>query len=83
MVENKPNSKLKIVAATKKDVSLILAFIKELAEFEKLSNDVLASEEFLTKTLFVSGFLLCRIHLKLLQLKMYFRIVSIVIYPVF
>ena len=52
MVENKPKSKLKIVAATKKDVSLILAFIKELAEFEKLSNDVLASEEFLTKTLF-------------------------------
>jgi GNAT superfamily N-acetyltransferase len=52
MVENKPKSKLKIVAATKKDVSLILAFIKELAEFEKLSNDVLTSEEFLNKSLF-------------------------------
>jgi GNAT superfamily N-acetyltransferase len=52
MTENKSESKVKIVFATKKDISLVLAFIKELADYENLSNDVLATEELLTKTLF-------------------------------
>ena len=34
------------------DVGLILAFIKELAEFEKLTHEVVATEETLAKTLF-------------------------------
>lgn len=38
--------------ATVDDVELILTFIKELAEYEKLSNEVVATEELLQETLF-------------------------------
>lgn len=44
--------KLTIRAAQKKDASLILQFIKELAEYEKLSHEVTANEEILSKNLF-------------------------------
>lgn len=43
---------LKFVKATKKDVGLILEFIKRLAEYEKLSHEVFATEEKLEETLF-------------------------------
>jgi GNAT superfamily N-acetyltransferase len=45
-------SQLTIKFATKDDVSLILEFIKELASYEKLSHEVVATEEILTETLF-------------------------------
>lgn len=44
----------KIKPATVKDVPLILDFIKDLAEYEKLSHEVTATEELLTKNLFGS-----------------------------
>ena len=44
--------KLEIKFATEQDVSLILSFIKELAEYEKLSHEVEATEEILKETLF-------------------------------
>jgi len=44
--------KIEIKNATEKDIRLILHFIKELADYEKLINDVIANEENLKKTLF-------------------------------
>ncbi|MDR3476857.1 MAG: GNAT family N-acetyltransferase [Gammaproteobacteria bacterium] len=41
-----------IKAAVKKDVSLILSFIKELAEYEKLLHEVVTTEKILEETLF-------------------------------
>ncbi|HTF93479.1 MAG TPA: GNAT family N-acetyltransferase [Verrucomicrobiae bacterium] len=41
-----------IRAATKADVSIILSFIKKLADYERLSYEVVANEETLRKTLF-------------------------------
>ena len=41
-----------IKIATVDDVPLILSFIKELAEYEKLLNEVVATEEVLKETLF-------------------------------
>ena len=41
-----------IKPASKKDVPLILGFIRELAEYEKLLHEVEATEELLTETLF-------------------------------
>ena len=38
--------------ATKKDTGLILNFIKELAEYEKMLNEVVATEELLKEWLF-------------------------------
>ena len=38
--------------AEKKDAGLILAFIKELAEYEKMSNDVVATEALLEEWIF-------------------------------
>ena len=38
--------------AVAEDVPLILAFIRELAEYEKLSHEVVATEDLLRKTLF-------------------------------
>ena len=43
---------LNIRAATVNDLSLILSFIRGLAEYEKLSHEVLATEEDLKKSLF-------------------------------
>jgi GNAT superfamily N-acetyltransferase len=39
--------------ATQKDVPLILQFIKELAAYENMSEDVVATEELLEETLFI------------------------------
>ena len=46
------NSDFIIRPATGKDCSAILAFIKQLAEYEKLAHEVVATEEQLMKTLF-------------------------------
>ena len=43
---------LSIVPATRNDLSLILALIKELAEYERLAHEVVATEEVLSETLF-------------------------------
>jgi N-acetylglutamate synthase-like GNAT family acetyltransferase len=41
-----------IRSATEDDVPLILALIKELAEYERLSHEVVATEEMLRDSLF-------------------------------
>lgn len=41
-----------IRAATKADVSIILSFIKKLADYERLAHEVVANEETLRETLF-------------------------------
>jgi GNAT superfamily N-acetyltransferase len=41
-----------IKPATKRDVPLILGFIKELAKYEQLLHEVVATEEILSETLF-------------------------------
>ncbi len=46
------NNEILIRQALKEDVGLILSFIKELADYEKLSDAVTANEELLLKTLF-------------------------------
>ena len=46
------NNELTISAAIAGDVPLILEFIKGLAEYEKLSHEVVANEDNLAKTLF-------------------------------
>ena len=43
---------LRIVPATERDVAIILGFIRKLAEYEKLSHQVAATEELLRDTLF-------------------------------
>ena len=45
-------SNIQIKFATKQDIPLILQFIEELAEYEKLAHEVVATEEDLLKTLF-------------------------------
>jgi GNAT superfamily N-acetyltransferase len=50
MIETTPA--FRIVAATEHDVPLILRLIKGLAEYEKLSHEVAATEEQLRRTLF-------------------------------
>jgi GNAT superfamily N-acetyltransferase len=45
-------SGLELRTATSKDAGLILAFIKKLAEYEKLSHEVVATEWELERTLF-------------------------------
>jgi GNAT superfamily N-acetyltransferase len=46
------NAELKFRCATPDDVSLILRFIRELAEYEQLSDEVAATEEILREWLF-------------------------------
>jgi GNAT superfamily N-acetyltransferase len=46
------HNNLTIAKATKTDVPLILSFIRGLAEYERLSNEVVATEESLNDTLF-------------------------------
>jgi GNAT superfamily N-acetyltransferase len=41
-----------IRAATKADVPVVLSFIQKLAEYERLSHEVVADEKILTETLF-------------------------------
>jgi GNAT superfamily N-acetyltransferase len=43
---------LRIVPARERDVAVILSFIRKLAEYEKLSHQVAATEDLLRKTLF-------------------------------
>lgn len=43
---------LEIKSATESDVAIIFAFIKKLAEYERLSHEVVATEELLRRTLF-------------------------------
>ncbi|HUX92535.1 MAG TPA: GNAT family N-acetyltransferase, partial [Ignavibacteriaceae bacterium] len=51
-MENQLKEKLVIREATKKDVPLILSLIKELAVYEKLLHEVVATEDQLTEILF-------------------------------
>ena len=44
---------LELRIAEEKDITLILSFIKELAEYEKMLNEVVATEEILRESLFV------------------------------
>ncbi len=46
---------VRIVKAEEKDIPLILAFIKMIAEYEKLSSEVTATEEILRESLFSGG----------------------------
>ncbi|MGG7060403.1 GNAT family N-acetyltransferase, partial [Clostridium tertium] len=48
---NIPNFKIRF--ATKEDNNLILTFIKELADYENLLSEVVATEEILYESLFV------------------------------
>ncbi len=48
------NQKPLIRETTKADVSLILQLIKELAKYEKLANEVVATESILSESLFVN-----------------------------
>src|SRR5271154_5453954 len=43
---------VKIVPATERDIPLVLSFIRKLAEYEKLSHQVVATEELLREGLF-------------------------------
>src|SRR5579862_8307860 len=43
---------LRIVPASESDVAVILGFIRKLADYEKLSHQVAATEELLRNTLF-------------------------------
>jgi GNAT superfamily N-acetyltransferase len=43
---------LKIISATERDVPLVLTFVRKLAEYEKLSVQVVATEELLREGLF-------------------------------
>lgn len=52
MVNLDLKTRLKIREATREDVPVILSFIRDLAEFEKLSHEVVATEDKLEKTLF-------------------------------
>lgn len=45
-------AELRIAPATEQDVPLILEFIRKLAEYEKLSHEVVATEELLHEALF-------------------------------
>lgn len=47
-----PSNNIRIEPACREDVPLILAFIRELAEYERLADTVAATEERLTETLF-------------------------------
>jgi GNAT superfamily N-acetyltransferase len=51
-MRNNMTEQLAIKSATVDDIPLILQFIKELAEYEKLAHEVVATEEGLQKALF-------------------------------
>ena len=52
MYENSLNKDFSIKRTTKEDVSLILSFIRELAEYEQLLHEVVATEQILLESLF-------------------------------
>ena len=47
MLEITTQQKIKIREASKQDIPVILNFIKELADYEKALNEVIATEEIL------------------------------------
>lgn len=49
---NRPNERLVIREARTEDVGLILSLIRELAEYERLADQVVATEKLLQKALF-------------------------------
>jgi len=49
---NKPSGTLKIRQGTNEDLSLILEFIREIADYEKLSHEVVTTEDILKGNLF-------------------------------
>ena len=51
-IQNKMGNTFHLRRAEKKDVPIILDFIKALAEYEKLSDMVVATEDLLSETLF-------------------------------
>jgi GNAT superfamily N-acetyltransferase len=51
-LEAEMGQEIRIREASSEDVLLILAFIRELAEYEKLSHEVVATEETLRESLF-------------------------------
>ena len=51
-MENEVSGKLTIRSATESDIQLILTFIKELAEYEKLLDQVKVTEDLLRESLF-------------------------------
>ena len=52
MTSPKDIPSFQVRAATKADVPVILAFIKKLADYERLSHEVVATEKILNETLF-------------------------------
>ena len=52
MASSTTNPGFQICSATKSDVPIILSFIKKLADYERLSHEVVATEESLRETLF-------------------------------
>ena len=52
MTSPKDIPSFQVRAATKADVPIILAFIKKLADYERLSHEVIATEKILNETLF-------------------------------
>jgi len=52
MISSNDLPSFQIRAASKDDVAVILAFIKKLADYERLSHEVIATEEGLRETLF-------------------------------
>jgi GNAT superfamily N-acetyltransferase len=52
MPPSPPDPRLRIQSAERKDVRLILSFIRELADYEHLAHEVVATEEILNETLF-------------------------------
>jgi hypothetical protein len=52
MASSTNNPGFQICAATKSDAPIILSFIKKLADYERLSHEVVATEESLRETLF-------------------------------
>ena len=52
MTSPKDIPSFQVRAATKTDVPIILAFIKKLADYERLSHEVIATEKILNETLF-------------------------------
>jgi GNAT superfamily N-acetyltransferase len=52
MISNRQSAGVEIRPAAESDVPVILAFIKKLADYERLSHEVLATEEILLQTLF-------------------------------
>jgi GNAT superfamily N-acetyltransferase len=52
MASSTNNPGFEICAATKSDAPIILSFIKKLADYERLSHEVVATEESLRETLF-------------------------------